>query len=740
MPRPSTRVQKRRSALAVIAVSAILATVAAVTSGYQFGLFPPTVEKRQLHVGVAVAHALVNRPESGRDRTDVDNLVDIDQLAALTDRRGPLADVMVSPEILDRTAHRLDISEDDISGATQFTGSVPSVLLEPDSERRASQILTSTDPFHIDVQARPNLPVLDIYARAPSAEAAQRLAEASIEAVNAYLRAKARDHGVPHFYRIHLTELGEPRAAAVDTRASAEIAALTFLVVFGISCGLIVAFGHIRRGWRAAANPSQGLWPDRSARPAHGYEPRDDDWPHTTRALPWLIAGFIAMLWLIPFNSIALDASLPIDVNLDRLLLPVILIAWVAALGSRRPGGPRLGMTPIHAGITGFVAVAGLSVILNASELEQTLMLSLSIKKLSLLAAYVTLFLIVASAVRKSEVRPYLTYILVLSVICAVGVIWEYRFRFNPFYTWTVGVLPGFFDAPTTWSAVDEVGRQSVIGPAEVSLETVAMLSMALPIAIVRLTLARPWRDRILYALAAGLLLMAILATYRKSALLAPVGVGVTLAYFHRREMLKLAPLVAAVIAAFAIFGFNAFDQVANQFNSNHLDVSTVSDRVSDYDAVRPDVLSHPALGSGFGAYAHASAPTANRILDSELLVRVVETGLVGLVAFVLMVITVIGVAAPVIRGRDPRRAPAALSIAAAAAGFLVLTALFDEWSFPHAVYIFLTLAGLLAVIVRKEEPNEIEVVRSPQGAPRLDPVAPPATNGVSAPRVPTPV
>jgi hypothetical protein len=724
----------------VVAVSAVIASVAAATSGYQIGLFPPTVEKRQLQTGVAVAHALVDRQQSGRDRTDVDNLVDIEQLASLTDRRGPLAEVMVSPEVLDRTAHRLDISEEDISGATQFTGSVPSVLLEPDSERRANQILTATDPFHIDIQGRPNLPVLDIYARAPSAESAQRLAEASIGAVNAYLRAKGRDHAVPPFDRIHLTPLGEPRPAAVDGRAAAEIAALTFLVVFGISCGLIVAFGRIRRGWRAGAKPSLALLPDRSARHARGHEPRHDDWPHTTRALPWLIAGFIAMVWLTPFNLISLDVSLPIDLYLDRLLLPPVVLAWVAALAARRLGGPRLSLTPIHVGIATFVGVAGLSVILNASELEQTLVLVLSIKKLSLLAAYVTFFLIVGSAVRKSEVRPFLTYILILAVICAVGVIWEYRFRFNPFYTWTVALLPGFFDAPTSWSAVDEVGRQSVIGPAELGLEAVAMLSMALPIAIVRLTLARDWRGRILYALAAGLLLIAIFATYRKSALLAPVAVGVTLAYFHRREMLKLAPLVAAVIAAFAIFGFNAFDQVANQFNSKHLDVSTVSDRISDYDAVRPDVLSHPAFGSGFGGYAHASEPTANRILDSELLLRVVETGLVGLVAFVLMVVTVIGVAARVIRGRDPRRAPPALAIAAAASGFLVLTTLFDEWSFPHAVYIFLTLAGLLAVIVRPEEADEIEVVRSLRGAPSLDPVSPPATNGVAAPRVPTPV
>ena len=35
--------------------------------------------------------------------------------------------------------------------------------------------------------------------------------------------------------------------------------------------------------------------------------------------------------------------------------------------------------------------------------------------------------------------------------------------------------------------------------------------------------------------------------------------------------------------------------------------VGTVSDRTSDYDAIRPDVWSHLALGRGWGSYNHES-------------------------------------------------------------------------------------------------------------------------------------
>ncbi len=30
------------------------------------------------------------------------------------------------------------------------------------------------------------------------------------------------------------------------------------------------------------------------------------DWPRTTRVMPWMIAGFLVILWLVPFNVIQL--------------------------------------------------------------------------------------------------------------------------------------------------------------------------------------------------------------------------------------------------------------------------------------------------------------------------------------------------------------------------------------------------------------------------------------------------
>ena len=67
------------------------------------------------------------------------------------------------------------------------------------------------------------------------------------------------------------------------------------------------------------------------------------------------------------------------------------------------------------------LACAFLSVVTDAHYLNQTLEFQLSFKKLPLLVSYVSIFVIASSAVRRSEVRPFMTYTLVLAVIVAVG-------------------------------------------------------------------------------------------------------------------------------------------------------------------------------------------------------------------------------------------------------------------------------------------------------------------------------
>ena len=88
---------------------------------------------------------------------------------------------------------------------------------------------------------------------------------------------------------------------------------------------------------------------------------------------------------------------------------------------------PRFRMTWIHIALGALLACAFLSVVTHAPYLSHTLELSLSLKKLPLILAYVSLFVMVASGIRRSEVQAFLSYTLALAMIVAFGMLWEYH-------------------------------------------------------------------------------------------------------------------------------------------------------------------------------------------------------------------------------------------------------------------------------------------------------------------------
>jgi hypothetical protein len=438
--------------------------------------------------------------------------------------------------------------------------------------------------------------------------------------------------------------------------------------------------------------------------PQFARDAAGDDWPRTTRILPWMIAGFLVMLWLVPFNSISLGAQGPIDLHLDRLVVPPIFLVWLLTVSAGGPSAPRIRATPIHVTLFIFVGVAFLSIVINARALSQTLTLDQSIKQVTVLVTYGAMFVVIASTVRRSEVKAFMRFTLVLAVLLAVGILWEFHFAFNVFYSWSAKLLPGPFQVATFDPAgVDEIGRRQTRGSAELGLEATAMLAMALPIAFVGIMHAGRRRDRILYALAGCLIMAAAISTYRKTAIIAPIAVLLTLGIFRRRELLKLTPLAIVLIVIVHALSPGALGAITDQLHSNRLAAAqTVDDRVSDYDAIRPDVLTAPAIGHGWGSYEERHV----RILDSEVLHRLVETGVVGLLAYFGMLFSIIFTARTAIRARD-QWSPAALAAAGAAAAFITVSYLYDSVAFPHGPYIVLCAAAFVAIIAKPPEEPE---------------------------------
>lgn len=451
------------------------------------------------------------------------------------------------------------------------------------------------------------------------------------------------------------------------------------------------------------------------------------DWPHTTRIMPWLIAAFIGMLFLVPFDAVNLQVSLPVDSKLDRFALAALALVWVTLLLTRAPSGPRFRRSPMDFAIATFLAIALLGVVTNYRILDGTEEGSLAVKKLSLLISFVLLFYIIATSIRATELRAFGALIAMLGAITAFGAMIEFRTGHNYFFELTARVLPTAPEAPDP-----KYGRRNVTGPTSHGLAVSLIIAMALPFALSGLLQARETRRQILFAGATGVILLGGLATVRKTGTVAPIVSLVVFTAYRPREMLRLAPLGLIVVAASVTASPGALTGLRFEFNNTSGDSTT--GRTDDYDAVQPDLLAHPALGRGYGTYDPKVQRTKvrdrrrHRFLDNEYLLLAIEIGVLGLAAYALIFVSGLLLAHRLARERfDQMRSGPALAAVGAVAVFAIGNALFDVLAFPQAPYIFFVVLAL-AVVAARDRPGSggagIRLSARPAAASVIDPAS----------------
>jgi O-antigen ligase len=268
-------------------------------------------------------------------------------------------------------------------------------------------------------------------------------------------------------------------------------------------------------------------------------------------------------------------------------------------------------------------------------------------------------------------------------------------------------LLPGQFNIDLAGGgaeAFDAQGRRLIQGPTQHGLEIATMLAMALPMTVVALLGSSSLRRRAVFAVAIAFIFAGCVSTYRKTGILAPVAGLAMMALLRPVQMVKLLPLGLIIVVIVHAVSPGALGSVVAQLKPERLDNQSVNQRKADYDAVHPDVFNHPAVGRGYGTYD----PHKYRIIDNEYLLRLIETGFLGLAAYLGLMLSVAGTNLRTIRQGHPQRAAPALAAAGAAAAFLVASALFDVMSFPHAPYVFLYIAGLAAACAtQREETHE---------------------------------
>lgn len=452
--------------------------------------------------------------------------------------------------------------------------------------------------------------------------------------------------------------------------------------------------------------------PSRASAPRAASAPRDA-FPRTKRPLPWLLAGFLAVLFFVPIAATEVKVHLPVDSKIDRFAVIVLVLAWIWFGGDQR-AFLRTRRSKLYAcAACVFLALAVASLVLDAGRIVNLGDFKLAEKRFALLGSFLILSWFALSALRFEDVRGFASYLIGLATMMAIGMLVERHTGYNIFYEWSRTILKPIATvgpSPTDiHPAFGTEGRVVVVGPTQHGLAATAMLVMVMPFALVRVLDATSRRSWWLNAIAFALMLGGAMATDRKTALLVPIAVVLYVMIYRPRQLLRLAPI--GLVAVVGVVHFASPGALGTVLNLNRdTSSNSTTHRVGDFADVLPDVLAHPVLGRGFGTL-NSEEPAQFRINDDEYVDVLWEVGFVGLLAFVGMILAPVIAARRAIRTRGPTVASPALAASAGCVAFLVVCALFDSLSFPEAPYMFFLVAALTTIAAAGPEGN----VRSPR-------------------------
>ncbi len=440
-----------------------------------------------------------------------------------------------------------------------------------------------------------------------------------------------------------------------------------------------------------------------------------DAFPRTRRPLPWVLAGFLAMLFFIPIDSTEVKVSLPVGSNIDRFAIVGLVLAWLVFGGDQR-AFLRTKRSKLYVGAAcAFLTLAVASLLLDAGRIVNIGDFTLAEKRFGLLGSFLVLSWFTLTALRFEDVRGFSTYLIGLGTVMAIGMLIERHTGYNIFYELSATILKPIAKvaaAPTNiHPEYGTDGRVVVVGPTLHGLAATTMLMVTMPFALVHMfdtnrTGSGQRRSWWLNAIALSLMLVAAAATDRKTALLVPIAVVAYLACYRPRQVLRLAPI--GLVAMVGLVHFASPGALGTIFTpSAGLESSSTTHRIGDFTNVEPDVLARPILGRGFGTL-NVEAPTQFRINDDEYIDEIWQVGMVGLAVYIFMILAPVFTARRAIRARDPAVSSLALAASAGCIAYFVVNALFDAMSFPQAPYMFFMVAALTVIACAGPEGNVV--------------------------------
>lgn len=429
-----------------------------------------------------------------------------------------------------------------------------------------------------------------------------------------------------------------------------------------------------------------------------------------------MLAGVVAILVGVTISRTQLEpASIVVALLAVTLLIPSRLVV------------PQIGATGTPALLLGLVLLAvwvlsRLLTVLDAPHGRHPLRVACALILLSAMASYVWSFLhrfdgfsvtaldrgllVWASFVgialftadsgitREQAVRVIDAAIVMVTIVAAIGIM-QALLRIDPVQYIRI---PGLRPSVEIGSIRDRFGVVRVTSTAKHPIEFSVIVACCVPLAIARSTTR--WRETgsLVWPATVLVMLLSLATAVSRSGILA-LGAAFlvflpTMTRGQRRALLYSLPVVLVV-------GRTAFPGVIGTLRGLFLNFGTdnsVSSRISDYGAVEVYVAESPILGRGMRTF------DAERflLLDNQILLTLIEMGVIGVAVISIFFVTAIGLARGVrIRARDEDEDLSRLG-QAIVAGLIALAfsfGTFDATHYSMVMNMTAVLAGLACTL-----------------------------------------
>lgn len=407
-----------------------------------------------------------------------------------------------------------------------------------------------------------------------------------------------------------------------------------------------------------------------------------------------LLVTLVAVILFIPIRRYGVPVRLPFELEPYRIVVAFIATGWLTSLLI----DPR-----VRVRRTGFEAPLGLLLVaVLGSEVANpgrvTAFSSLVVKKLTFLASFAIIFYVIVSVGRSRAAIELIVKTLVGGAAAvAACAVYESRTGYNVFDHLS-GILP-FLEHNVVASFGDRGARLRVYASAQHPIALGAALVMAIPFAyyLVQSTGRRRWW--------AAMILLAVgaLATVSRTSIVMLLVIVVVYAWLRRREVKRLWPLIVplllavhlalpgtigSITAAFAPSGGLIAEQSSSAGGRG-------SGRLADLAPTLSQASHRPVFGLGYGTRnTDAGKEDALLILDDEWLGVLLETGIVGVIAWGWLFIRGVRRCGRAAKNDRTPRGWLLAAVAASMASYAIGMFFYDAFAFIQVTFLaFIVLA-----------------------------------------------